>query len=108
MAMKEIKIYRYYFFSSRNDPNQVKAVIQFWGDDGYLGAASFYDDAFELPPAMLYPSGVVGLNYHMSEFAPILDMLRNEKPVFIEFNGELNSRLTTSGEPVGEGEVGSG
>jgi len=105
MALKEITTYRYYFFSSRNQPSHARAVIQFWGDDGYLGAAIFYDDDFTLPPATLGSSGVIGQNYHMSEFSPILDMLRNEKPVYIEFNGELNSRLTTSGEPVGEGEI---
>ena len=108
MALREITIYRYYFFSSRNEPGQARAVIQFWGEDGYLGAASFYDDDSELPPAMQYPSGVVSLHYHYADLMPILDMLRNEKPVFVEFNGGLNSRLTTSGEPVGEGEIGSG
>ena len=105
MALRQIKIYRYYFFSSRNEPGHARAIIQFWGDDGYLGAAAFYDDDFTLPPATLYSSGVIGLNYHMSDFPLILDMLRNEKPVYIEYNGDLNSRLTTSGEPVGEGEV---
>ncbi len=105
MTMKAINIYRYYFFSSRNRPDHARAVIQFWGDDGYLGAAIFYDDDHTLPPAIQYSSGIIGLNYHMSEFQPILDMLRNEKPVYIHYNGELNSRLTTSGEPVGEGEI---
>jgi hypothetical protein len=38
-----------------------------------------------------------------------MDLLRNEKPVLVEYLGKWNlAGITTSLEPVGEGELGSG
>jgi hypothetical protein len=41
------------------------------------------------------------------DYPRILDILRNEKPVFVEFevqNGNI-ANIRTSAEPVGEGEL---
>lgn len=100
----EIKQYKYYTFSSR-DASKANSVILFYGTSGYLGAAFFSNDEdTSLEPAVKHPSGVYGLRYRYSDLPIIIDMLRNEKPVYLIFNGERNSRISTTPEPVGEGE----
>ncbi len=43
--------------------------------------------------------------YHGHRYSDVIDLLRNEKPLFFYFNYETkHSYITTSDEPVGEGE----
>ncbi len=98
----EIKQYKYYTFSSRDSGS---TAILFYGDSGYLGAALFNNSDDPLQDAEKFPSGVYGLHYRYSDLPGIIDMLRNEKPVYLVYNGTRNSRLSTSSEPVGEGEI---
>ena len=99
----EIKQYQYYAFSSR-DSSDASSVILLYGDAGYLGGAFFSTSAEPLQPAEQYPSGVYGLYYHHRDLPVIVDMLRNEKPVYLIYNGAHNTRISTTAEPVGEGE----
>jgi hypothetical protein len=100
----EIKSYQLYTFSSR-DKSIANTVVLFNGANGYLGGAFFSNDSVApLQPAIKYPNGNVGLFYRMSDLPFIIDMLRNEKPVYLIFDGVINSRISTSTEPVGEGE----
>jgi hypothetical protein len=101
----EIKRYTYYLFSSRNASSST-GVVLFYGATKYLGGAFFSDDPNRpLDPAVKYPSGVYGLYYRMSDMPVVIDMLRNEQPVYLIYDGEQNTRLSTTEEPVGEGEV---
>jgi hypothetical protein len=52
------------------------------------------------------PSGYISCHYLWQDFPHVLDILRNEKPVYIEFvAGSWNhASIRTSTEPVGEGE----
>jgi hypothetical protein len=100
----EIKKYKYYTFSSR-DASTANTVILFYGDTEYLGGAFFSnDDEAPLEPAVKHPSGVFGLRYRYADLPVIVDMLRNEKPVYLIYSGEQNTRISTTSEPVGEGE----
>ncbi len=99
----EITRYEYYTFSSR-DSSIAQTVILLYGADGYLGGIFFSTEEQPLKPAEKFPSGVYGLYYDYQELQIIIDMLRNEKPVYLIYNGELNTRLSTTQEPVGEGE----
>jgi hypothetical protein len=56
------------------------------------------------PPAERPPSGQHRLYYPFSSLPMVVDLLRNEKPVFLVWAGAAGSRLSTSPEPVGEGE----
>jgi hypothetical protein len=47
---------------------------------------------------------VIRLFYTVREFPTVIDMLRNEKPVYLIYDGQV-SRVSTSLEPVGEGEL---
>lgn len=100
----EIKEYKYYTYSSR-DASKANTVILLYGDTRYLGAAFFSnDDATPLEPAVKYSSGIIGLRYRYADLPVIIDMLRNEKPLYLIYDGEKNSRISTTPEPVGEGE----
>ncbi len=99
----EIKRYEYYIFSSRA-PSPAHSVILLYGDQGYIGGAFFSNSDEPLKPAEKFPSGVYGLYYRQADLPIIVDLLRNEKPVFLIFGGGNNSRISTSQEPVGEGE----
>jgi hypothetical protein len=99
----EIKNYEYYTFSSR-DSSPAQSVVLLYGEQGYIGGAFFSNTGEPLKPAEKFPSGVYGLYYRQSDLPVVIDLLRNEKPVFLVFGGPNNSRLSTSQEPVGEGE----
>jgi len=51
-------------------------------------------------------SGMYRLYYHQSSLLALVDMLRNERPVYLHywFQGGVNCHLATSLEPVGEAE----
>ena len=96
----EIKGYTYYVFSSRNA--WVDTVLLFHGDTSYLGAAFFYETTDPLPDAQKFPTGPIGLHYHRSDLPVVVDVLRNEEPVYLIYDGPQNSRISTSQEPIGE------
>ena len=100
MDVYEIKNYTYYVFSSRNA--WADSVLLFHGDSGYLGAAFFYEADYTLPDAVKYPTGPVGLHYHRADLPILIDVLRNESPVYLIWDGGQNSRISTTSEPVGE------
>lgn len=69
----------------------------------------FVDDlAASLPPAQEVAPNFYAFYYHHSQLQHLIDMLRNEKPITVFFNndnGFNNSRISTTDEPVGEGEA---
>jgi hypothetical protein len=98
--------YQYYDWSSRTTG---KSNLILNGSGGETCSVRFVEDeAADLPPAE-----VVGVNYyvfyyHHSQLDHLIDMLRNEAPIFVFFNdnnGFPNSRIATTNEPVGEGEL---
>jgi hypothetical protein len=69
----------------------------------------FYPEGTPLPPNSVttHISGVpmFSVSYRYAQFANVLDLLRNEKPISFFFRDDnLGSYITTSNEPVGEGE----
>ena len=105
MSTKSIEImsYQYYQFSTREDG--AKAVCTCAGTDGWTVYIYFHEGAQALNAA-----SKSGKNYYVyyrySDMSNIIDMLRNEKPVFLHYvpEGTNNTRLSTTSEPVGEGE----
>jgi len=100
----EVAFYGYYFFSSRPQsnlgPGQALAVITIYSSTDYVGAISFYADDEQLDDAVLLYRQltgvwVIGLNYHISQFSDIMDMLRTEPHVYIHYDGPYNSSITT-------------
>ncbi len=103
--VKEIKKYAYSVFSSRYEENEVISDIMLSGDNVFYGYAHFLADGSVLPKAVK-KFNLYNLYYHQKDLPAIVDMLRNEKPVYIIFTEDdfKNCRITTSQEVVGEGE----
>jgi hypothetical protein len=72
----------------------------------FIGQLIFHPNGAVLPPDGI-SGGQVNLNYHLDDFANALDLLRNEKTIFLLFAGSgpgFENGLTTTPEPVGHGE----
>lgn len=67
---------------------------------------AFVPDGQQLLKAAASSGGQVNVQLPMSQFDRVIDMLRNEKPVYFSWNSETPSvRLSTNKEPVGEQEL---
>ncbi len=103
--VKEIKKYAYSVFSSRQDEGEILSDIMLSSDSAFLGYAHFLADGSVLPKATK-KFNLYNLYYHQKDLPAVIDMLRNEKPVFIIFadDDHKNCRITTVQENIGEGE----
>jgi len=100
----EIKSYTYYDFSSRDSGSKCIAVCT--GDVGKTVYVHFMDSTGDLPTARKIDDNRFILYYRYADMPIIVDMLRNEKPIYLIYvpEGTNNTRLSTGSEPVGEGE----
>lgn len=98
----ELRGYQYELFASRLA--NVLAHMRLYAEHGVVGHVEFLADGEPLPPAERPPSGQHRLYYPFSSLPMVVDLLRNEKPIFLVWAGAAGSRLSTSPEPVGEGE----
>ena len=98
-----IETYSYYNYSSRDG---TKAVAVLRGNNGETCYVHFYGIDVDLPQAVNLVNNIFIFYYRYSDFHDIIDMLRNEKPISViyESAGLNNSRISTSAEPIGEGE----
>jgi hypothetical protein len=99
----EIKDYHIIFYGSPSGYQTNRAQIALYGNDGKTAAYVRFND-----PGMLFENdsqsgGIIYMHLPSAMFQSVLDVLRNEKPVFIYF-AQGRGFLTTSKEPVGEGE----
>jgi hypothetical protein len=81
----------------------------YWGGQ-YRATLWFYrDSAASVPANASFTSNGVVIYYarfRQAELRDAVDLLRNEKPVFFQFNDtSAGAFLTTGSEPVGEGEA---
>lgn len=96
---------------STADPNEMFATVSVFGASGnQLAFLRFYE-----PPVSLAPNeyrtdlGYPLISYSSSSLAGIVDVLRNEQPVYFTFFDYRPTRcfgsIGTSREPVGEGDA---
>jgi len=107
VAIIEIKKYDVaYYAGGRNAAGYpYRAIIGLRDDhDRLIGAAYFHQNSSTMPGGDTQnASGYISCHYLAVDYPMILDVLRNEKPVYVEF--EMNTgNIRTSAEPVGEGE----
>jgi hypothetical protein len=72
----------------------------------FIGQLIFHPDGAALPADGL-SGGQVNLHYHLANFENAIDLLRNEKPMFLLFSGSgggFENGIKTTAEPLGEGE----
>lgn len=101
----EVVTYTYYNWSSRKS---LKTNLILHGIDDETCSVWFEEN----PEAELSPATKSGnyysFYYHHHQLQHLIDMLRNEGPIYVDFNddhGFNNSRISTTREPVGEGEL---
>jgi len=110
MAILEIKKYdvAYYAGGKNVAAYPYRAIIGLRNEsDGLIGAAYFHHNASTMPVADTQKgSGYISCHYAAEDYPRVLDLLRNEKPVFVEFEVKPGNiaNIRTSAEPVGEGE----
>ena len=108
--IEEIKKYDIYYFGGGKNTSgyEYRAIIGLRRDDGSLiGGAYFHRDPTTMPDTdNLTSSGYLWIHYPWEDFPRVLDILRNEEPVFVQYvgGGWKHGSITTSLEPVGEGE----
>lgn len=114
MAMIEIKKYdvAYYAGGKNVAAYPYKAIIGLRNDnDDLVGAAYFHHNPATMPIADTQRgTGYISCHYLAEDYPQVLDLLRNEKPVYVEFEvrpGNI-ANIRTSAEPVGEGELNAG
>jgi hypothetical protein len=90
-------------------PYDYRAVIGLWDDEGLIAELFFHAVPDTLPEGDDLPdSGEPMSHYPIADFPRVLDILRNEGPVFYQqqSNWPTMANLRTGAEPVGEGEPG--
>jgi hypothetical protein len=104
-ATFQVATYQYYNWSSRN---HVKTNLVLKGVGGETCSVWFEEDeSAELSAAHEVAPNFYAFYYHHSQLPHLIDMLRYEKPIHVFFNddgGLPNSRISTTHEPVGEGQ----
>jgi hypothetical protein len=105
-ATFQIATYNYYFWSSRE---RGKTNLNLLGTGGETCAVWFVEDPNEaLPDAVEQAPNYYSFYYHLHQLPSLVDLLRNESPVYVFFNNDSgfpNSRISSTDEPVGEGEA---
>jgi len=110
MAIAEIKKYDVAYYAGGNNAAgyPYRAIIGLRDDDNRLiGAAYFHHSSTTMPSGdKQNASGYISCHYLATDYPQILDILRNEKPVYLEFVTKAGhiANVRTSAEPVGEGE----
>jgi hypothetical protein len=72
----------------------------------YKGQLIFHPNGSVLPADTL-AGGQVSLHYHLDDFQNVIDLLRNEDPMYLLYSGSglgYENGIKTTEEPVGEGE----
>ena len=73
----------------------------------FVGQMIFMPNGTQLPPDASV-NGQVNLYYRLDDFQNAIDLLRNEKPIYLYFNGSGGGNengIKTMTEKVGEGEI---
>ncbi len=101
----EIRKYLYYLFSSREDATPIMFLYD--SNNAHIGYVYFRDDTQPLPAAQQFANGRYGLYYRRSVLPELVDMMRNEAPVYLHWvpEGTNNTRISTTAELVGEEET---
>ena len=101
MALTKIDEYEVMYSANKFPPR-----IWLKSSGKFIGQLVFQPDGTVLPADSIVGSQV-NLFYHLQQYAHCIDLLRNEKPMYLLFNagGPANENgIKTTAEVVGEGE----
>lgn len=97
----------YYGGSATNAKNLHRAMIKLRRQDGTLIAVAYFHRETGTIPEFDSKNehDHYLIHYTAADYGHVLDILRNEKPVFFQFMEHSGvGNIATSAEPVGEGE----
>lgn len=109
MATFNIDKYSVRIWSSRKtnnlNPGTALAGIYLYEGNKYRGYAYFFADDTQLAAPVYHSNtGQIFVHFNLSQFDGILDMIRNEDPIYLYYYNPSNAGISTSAEPVGEAE----
>jgi hypothetical protein len=91
------------------NPGVAVAGIYLFEQGNYRGYAYFYPDGTPLsPPVINSANNFIALSFNLSQFGAIVDLLREEQPIYLYEFGGSNAGLMSGTEPTGEEEGLSG
>ncbi len=107
LLTSEINLYWVHFQSGATDQNTVypRALVKCYHDDNFVVQMNFYPDNKNIPENHYDKRNkLVYLRYPMSMYPNVIDLLRNEKPIYFSYSVSLKmGHLRTGKEPIGEG-----
>jgi len=99
----EVKSYHILFYGGPDGYQTNRAQIQLSDASGKALAWVRFNDPGMFFEADYNEGGIIRMHMPSAMFQNVLDVLRNEKPIYIYF-ASGRGFLSTSSEPVGEGE----
>lgn len=105
----EINQYWVHFQAGRTEDSLIypRTIVKCYHDDDFVLQVNFYPDKKSLPENYYdVNSKLVYFRYPMSMYGHVIDILRNEKPIYFSYSEKTKlGYLRTGKEPVGEGEL---
>ena len=99
----EVSKYHVLFYGSPSGYQTNRAQIALYNTQGKTAAYIRFNDPGMFFESDYESSGIIRMHLPSAMFQNVLDVLRNEKPVYIYFV-QNRAFLSTSKEPIGEGE----
>jgi hypothetical protein len=102
MSLTRVDAYEVFYASNAFSPR-----IGLKHAGAFIGQLIFKPNDAALPPDVS-ANGQINLYYHLDDFQNAIDLLRNEKPIYLFFNGSgagNENGIKTMVEKVGEGEI---
>ena len=81
----------------------IEAFVQIFNAGSFIGNINFLKDDAALPANTL-TGGIHTINYHLSRFPDVLQILQYEKPLQVHVANGVDNLMATGFEPVGEQE----
>ncbi len=102
MAKQQVTSYRTLIYG-KQEGRDVGAIIHLYNEGKIVGSCAFYMTR-QIP--VTYKSGTrFFLTFPIDRYSDVIDLLRNESPMFVSFNERRGQGyLTTEAEEIGEGE----
>ena len=105
--VSEINQYWVHFQAGHSKENLIypRAIVKCYHDDDFILQINFYPDSKTLPENYYdVKFKLVYLRYRLSMYPNIIDLLRNEKPIYFSYSQKSKVGYVRTGkEPVGEG-----
>ncbi len=99
MAAKQFDTYRIQYFSGLQ---QLTCSISLLSGGTAVGRVNFFSEGSPLGRNRVR-NGISVINYPQSRFSDVIDILRNENPLFINVNESLDAgAIQTDQEPIGD------